>query len=95
MANLASWLIDLALVIGSRLLIYFGISYATFTGVEAGFEWLIQRMQSNWQSLPVEILQLASLSGIPEALSMVFAAYSTRLAAFMFSSASRFVVKPE
>ena len=94
MANLAGWLIEVALAIGARVLIWLGITYGTYVGIEAGFDFLLQRSQDYWKSMPVELLQLASLSGLPEALAMVFAAYSTRIAAFTFASASRFIVKP-
>lgn len=92
MTNLIAWLWAIAGPLAMSVLTSLGIGYVTYKGIDLSLEFLILRAQNNWAVIPAEILQLASLSGIPEALSIVFAAYSARVSAFLISGASKFVL---
>lgn len=73
--NLAAWLLALVAPLVVRGVIALGFTAVVFTGVTAGVNQLVQTAQSNWNSIPVAVLQLASLSGIPESMGMIFGAY--------------------
>ena len=73
--TLAAWLLALVAPLVVRAVIALGFTAVVFTGVTAGVQQLIGTAQSSWSTLPVAVLQLATLSGIPESLGMVFGAH--------------------
>jgi hypothetical protein len=75
-----------------RVLLAVGISTVTFTGVTDTLDLLIREAQQNWSSVPAAMIQLASLSGFPEAIGLVFGAMSTRVAAWVSLSATKWVM---
>jgi hypothetical protein len=76
-----------------RVIMALGFSVLSFAGVSAVFSTLLTMAQNNWAALPVSVMQLATLSGIPEALGLIFGAYSTRMAMWVATSGARFVLK--
>ena len=75
-----------------RGLLALGISTVTFTGVTETLDLLIFEAQNNWSGVPAAMVQLASLSGFPEAIGLVFGAMSTRVAAWVSVSATRWAL---
>jgi len=91
--NLAAWLMALAVPLALRVVAGLGFSVVAFTGVTAVWAGLVAIAQANWSSLPVSVLQLASLSGIPEFLGMIAAAYATRMTIWVSVQSVRWVLK--
>ena len=75
-----------------RVLLAVGISTLTFTGVTDTLDMLIKEAQNNWSGVPAAMIQLASLSGFPEAIGLVFGAMSTRVAAWVSLSATKWAL---
>lgn len=93
MSGIAGWLLTLAGPLALRAMAALGFSVVTFTGVTSSVAALVALAQDNWSALPVAVLQLASLSGIPEFLGMVMAAYTTRMTIWVAVNSTRFIVK--
>ena len=49
--------------------------------------------QQSWTAIPVAVLQLCTLSGIPQVLGMIFGAYMARVAMWAAVGAARYVLK--
>jgi len=93
MMTIAGWLMALVGPLVVRAIISLGFTAVVFTGVTSLVNQLISTAQSNWQSLPVSIMQLATLSGIPEVLGMIFGAYMARVAMWSAVGAAKYVFK--
>jgi hypothetical protein len=78
--TLAAWLLALVAPLVVRAVIALGFTAVVFTGVTAGVNQLVETAQTNWSALPTTVLQLATLSGIPESLGMIFGAYMSLFA---------------
>ncbi len=76
-----------------RVLIALGFSAVTFTGVTSAFGALVSYAQSSWSSMPVAVLQLASLAGVPGAIGLVFGAMLARLALWSVVNGSKLIFK--
>ena len=70
-----------------------GFTAVTFTGVTLLTNQLVQSAQANWAALPSTVINLASLSGIPEFLGMVFGALVARVAMWASVGATRYILK--
>jgi hypothetical protein len=93
MSTLVTLLMSLSVPLALRVLAGVGFSIVTFTGVTEFWSGLLVIAQNNWSTLPVVVLQLASLSGIPQFLGMIAGAYATRMTIWIAVSATRFIVK--
>lgn len=91
--NWATWALALVGPVVARAVIALGFTAVTFSGVELAANQLVAMAQANWSSMPLAVLQLASLSGIPEFLGMTFGAFVARLAMWAAVGASRYVFK--
>lgn len=76
----ASWLIAMIGPVIVRVLAVLGYSAVIFTGVELSVHAVVDHAVASWGTLPVAVLQLATLSGVPEALGLIFGAYMSRFA---------------
>jgi hypothetical protein len=92
--NWAAWIMAMIAPIASRAMIALGFTAVTFTGVAVAANELISYAQSAWSGMPLAVLQLCSLSGIPEYFGMVFGALVARLAMWGAVGASRYVFSP-
>lgn len=91
--NLGAFLISLCGPLVVRGIIALGFTAVTFTGVTITANALISTAQSSWSGISVTVLQLASLSGVPEFLGLVFGALVARLAMWASVGAARYVMK--
>lgn len=91
--TIAAWLIGLVGPLVARGIIALGFTAVTLTGVTVSANLLVSTAQSNWSSMPVAVLQLASLSGIPEALGVILGAYVARMMMFASLGASKYIFK--
>lgn len=76
-----------------RVIIALGFTVVTFTGVMAAASSLLASAQASWAAVPLTVYQLASLTGFPEFLGLVFGATMSRLAIWASIGASRYIVK--
>lgn len=94
MMNLASWLLSMAGPLVLRALTVLGIGTLTFTGVTASLQALIDMAVTNWASLGADILALASLAGLPQALGIITGAMTARVGLWAAVSATKFILSP-
>lgn len=93
MMQLGAWLLALVGPLVIKAIIALGFTALVFTGVTELVNQLIASAQSSWSAIPVAVLQLCSLSGIPESLGMLFGAYMARVAMWASVGAARYVLK--
>ena len=93
MTQLAAWLLALIGPLVVRAIIALGFTALVFTGVTELVNQLIASAQASWSTIPLAVLQLCSLSGIPESLGMLFGAYMARVAMWASVGAARYVLK--
>ena len=91
--TIAAWLLALVGPLVVRGIIALGFTAVTLTGVTVAANTLVSTAQSNWSTMPVAVLQFASLAGIPEALGVILGAYVARMLMFASMGASKFVFK--
>jgi len=77
-----------------RALTTLGIGLVTFTGVAASLDGLISQAVQNYQSIPADILGLAGLAGVPQAVGIICGAMVARVGLWVASSATRWITKP-
>ena len=93
MTNLFAWLMTAIVPLAIRVIAALGFTTVTYTGVTALVNQLVTTAQQNWSSMPVAVLQLCTLSAIPQVLGMIFGAYMARVAMWAAVGAARYVLK--
>lgn len=73
--SLAPLLTAIAGPLVKRALIALGIGTITYTGVLAGFNSVLNDSRALFNSLPVDLLNLANLIGMGQALGIIFGAF--------------------
>lgn len=73
-----------------RALLALGFSYATYTGLNVGVDWIQQSMRTSLAGMPTEILSFLGYLWVDKALSMTFSAFA---AALLVRGASNSVTK--
>lgn len=91
--NLAAWLLTLVGPLAVRVIAALGFTAVTYTGVTVLVDQLVSTAQQNWASMPLAVLQLCTISGIPQVLGMIFGAYMARVAMWAAVGAARYVLK--
>jgi hypothetical protein len=91
--NLFSWIMAAAVPLAVRIIAALGFTAVTYTGVTALVNELVGIAQQNWSAMPTAVLQLCTLSGIPQVLGMIFGAYMARVAMWAAVGAARYVLK--
>jgi hypothetical protein len=76
-----------------KALMAIGLGTLTFTGTTEALNALIAMATTNWASVPSDVLQLASVAGIPQAIGIITGAFSTRVGMWAAASATRWVTK--
>lgn len=92
MINFAMWLLALAGPMAVKVIVALGFTAMTFTGVQALVNSLITSAQGNWSAMPAAVLQVASLSGVPESLGMICGAYVARVGLWVTLNGTKFVL---
>lgn len=91
--NLALWVLSLVGPMAIRLVAALGFTAVAYTGVTALVTKLVETAQTNWAAMPAAVLQLCTLSGIPQVMGMIFGAYMARVAMWAAVGAARYVLK--
>jgi hypothetical protein len=91
--TIATWLLALVAPLVIRALIAMSFTAVVFTGVTELSNTMVSTAQTNWSQMPATVIQLASLSGIPESLGMVFGALIAVLALKASVGFSKYVFK--
>lgn len=89
---LAVFLMGLIGPLAVRVILSLGFSLVTYTGVTVALDALISYSRTNYNALPADVLALAGIAGVPEGLGLIFGAMTARIAVFMASSATKWVV---
>ena len=90
--NISSFLLGMAGPLAVRVLLALGFTAVSFAGVTVALNQLMTIAKDNWASMPVDVLAIASLSGIPQALGMIASAYAARVAVWVTQNATKYVV---
>jgi len=93
MTGLAAWLLALVGPLAVRVIISLAFTAVTLTGVTAVVAQLTTMAQSSWSAIPAAVMQLSSLSGIPQALGTILGAYAARTLVFYAYGMTRYVAK--
>jgi len=89
---LAAWLVSLVGPMAARALIALGFTAVSFAGVTTAMTALVNLAQTSWSSMPANVLAIASISGIPEALGMITSAYAARVAVWAVQNGSKYIL---
>lgn len=63
-----------------RVLIALGIQYVTFTGIEAGFDWVKEQAMTGLGGLPSEVANMVGLFRVDDAIAIIAGAVAARWA---------------
>lgn len=94
MMTWATWLLSMAGPLVLRVFTTLGLGVMTFTGVTASLQGLIDMATSNWASMGADILALASIAGLPQALGIICGAMTARVGMWAAVSATKFLLSP-
>lgn len=94
MMTWATWLLSMAGPLVLRVFTTLGLGLMTFTGVTASLQGLIDMATSNWASMGADILALASIAGLPQALGIICGAMTARVGMWAAVSATKFLLSP-
>ncbi len=90
---IAAWLMTLVGPLVWKAVIALGFTVITYTGITAIVAQLVASAQSSWSAMPAGVIQLATLSGIPQGLALVFGAYAALFAIQSAAGFKRFILK--
>lgn len=93
MTQLFAWLLAALGPLAIRVVAALGFTAVSYTGVTQLVGQLVTMAQNNWAAMPTAVLQLCTLSGIPQVMGMVFGAYMARIAMWAAMGAARYVLK--
>lgn len=91
--NIATWLMGLVGPLAIQILLSVGFAGISFAGVTTAFNALVSYSQSAWGGLPLAVLQLASLAGVPIGLGLIFGAGVARLAIWATANGTKLIFK--
>lgn len=91
--TISQWLVALVGPIAARVLVSLGFTAVSFAGVTALTDQLVQMAKDQWAALPSAVLQLASLSGIPQALGMIFGAYLAWVGVWAVQNGTKYLLR--
>lgn len=94
MGNVVAFILALVAPIVIKAIAAAGITAVVFVGVDTMVGAMNTYAQTAWSSLPVNVLQLATLSGIPDCMGLILGAYFTRFTMQFATGAAKFVFKP-
>lgn len=92
--NIASWLMTMVGPLVLRAMTLLGLGTITFTGVTTSLQTLIDMATSNWSSVAGDVLALASIAGIPQAVGIICGAMVARVGLWAAISATKFMLSP-
>lgn len=90
---LFAWILSIVAPLVVRGVIALGFTAVTFTGVTAAASSLLSLAQTRWSGVSVDVLQIATLTGIPESLGIIAGAYVGRLAVWSAINGIKYVLK--
>ncbi|GLX85846.1 hypothetical protein tloyanaT_20980 [Thalassotalea loyana] len=79
MGYLLNALISVAIPLVLKLLTYFGVGYATFTGVSNLTDGLTSKIIANLNGLPVSMLEMLMLLKVDIAMNIIITAVTVRM----------------
>lgn len=91
--NIFAWILTAIGPLLVRAVIALGFTAVTYAGVTELVSLLVSSAQQHWSAMPVSVLQLVTLSGIPQVLGMIFGAYMARVGMWAAVGAARYVLK--
>lgn len=93
MGTLAGFLFSAIGPLVVKALLALGIGTLTFTGVTTALAALVQSAQTNWSSIPADVISLASLAGVPDGIGIIVGAFTSRVGMWAAASATKWITK--
>lgn len=87
-----TWIMGLVGPIAIRALVALGFSAVSFAAVNTMANALVNIATTNWASMPATVLALATLSGIPQVLGMIAAAYLGRVSIWAVQNGTKYLL---
>lgn len=76
-----------------RVIAALGFTAVSYAGVSTTVTALVSYAQTNWSAMPTTVLQLITLSAIPQVMGMIFGAYAARISMSAITGAAKYVLK--
>ncbi len=73
-----AWLLAAAWPIVKKVLVFLGIGWVTYQGLDLVVGQITGEIQGLWSGLPAAVVQIASLGGIPQAVGILLGALAAR-----------------
>lgn len=86
---LVALLLGLTGPIVARVLLTLGVGIVTITGLTAMLAFAVTSIQSSFNGLPVDVLQLIFLSGLPQGMAIILSALAARISMMSLSKIQR------
>lgn len=77
---IAAWLMSIAGPIITRVLIQLGVGIVSYAAVSTAVATLINQAKSSYLGMPADVLSILAMSGANDAMGIIVAAISARLA---------------
>jgi putative Mn2+ efflux pump MntP len=90
--NIGTFILALVQPIIARIFVALGFSLVSFVGMDLLMDGLSQQVQGAWGGLPSNLIGLAGLAGIGEALSIVLGAIATRVMIWQLARSTRIIM---
>lgn len=74
-----------------KLLIVFGVSFLVYEGMDIAITELVDALQGHFNDLPASAVQILSIAGMDEGMTIIFSAYTSALAIKLASSAKKLI----
>lgn len=93
MMNVYAFIVSILGPLVIKIIAAAGFTAVTYTGVTLLMNQLISSAQGSWSAMPVAVLQLLTLSGIPAVMGLIFGAYAARVTMWAAGGAAKYVLK--
>ena len=88
----AAFILSLVQPILARVLVSLGFSLVSFVGFDLALNQVIQAAEGAWGGLPSNLLARAGLSGIGQALGIIFGAILTKMMIWQLTKSTRMMM---
>jgi Protein of unknown function (DUF2523). len=79
--NITAWVLKLFSVgFIAQLLAGLGFGVVVYSALDAGLTSLIALLQAQWSTVPLSVLQISTLAGVPDAINIILSAHVSGLA---------------
>lgn len=74
-----------------KLLIVFGVSFVVYQGMDVALTGLVDALKGHFNDMPASLVQILSIAGMDEGITIIFSAYASALAIKAAVSAKKLI----